>query len=383
MKTICQILPNESVTYPLSLIGEKEDILFVDIETTGFSARTSDLYLIGCVYFSQMQIHLIQWFAEKPEEEKDILQAFLRKCKDCKILIHYNGNNFDLPYLKQKCLTYHLKEPFSDMEGIDIYKRIMPYKSALMLDNLKQKTVERFLGINREDVYHGGALISVYKDYVKNPTSASFELLLLHNADDMRGMLALLPILSYADIFFQPFRVVKVQAERYSNPDGFSQTVLMMKLRFPFSFPKSVTYCAQNCRFECFENEGLLKVPLIYGELKYFYSNYKDYYYLPNEDIALHKSVAAYVDRSYRMQAKAENCYTKKQGAFLPQWDIIFSPVFKKDYCDKTFYFELTDEMKHSPEEFAKYALHVIDMLAHNKEMILASKNKNKTKASQ
>lgn len=353
--------------YPLSFIGAEEDLLFVDIETTGFTAKTSHLYLIGCIYFENHEIHLVQWFAERPEEEKQVLEQFIDCAKKHKILIHYNGNNFDIPYMKQKCLQYELKEPFSAMEGVDIYKRIMPYKTILSLENLKQKTVENFMEIERTDKYHGGELIGIYKEYCKNPTEYALQLLLLHNADDMRGMFSLLPILTYADIFLQPFKVVKVQASRVEDPDGTIHTEVMMKLRFPYHFPKPISMHAKGCRFQCHNNEGYLKVPIFYGTMKYFYCNYKDYYYLPEEDIALHKSVASFVDRSHRQNATAATCYTKKEGAFLPQWDIIFEPLFKPDYHDKTCYFELTDEMKHSPALFGKYALHILDMLAHGK----------------
>ena len=33
-------------------------------------------------------------------------------------------------------------------------------------------------------------------------------------------------------------------------------------------------YTCGNCRFDGFENEGNLKVPILYDTLKYFYSNY-------------------------------------------------------------------------------------------------------------
>ena len=34
--------------YPLSRLGKLENLLFFDIETTGFSGDYSNLYLIGC-----------------------------------------------------------------------------------------------------------------------------------------------------------------------------------------------------------------------------------------------------------------------------------------------------------------------------------------------
>ena len=39
-------------TYPLERIGALRDLLFFDIETTGFSGDTSQLYLIGCTSVS-------------------------------------------------------------------------------------------------------------------------------------------------------------------------------------------------------------------------------------------------------------------------------------------------------------------------------------------
>ena len=38
------------VTYPLETIGKLNELLFFDIETTGFSGDYSTLSLIGCTY---------------------------------------------------------------------------------------------------------------------------------------------------------------------------------------------------------------------------------------------------------------------------------------------------------------------------------------------
>lgn len=74
-----------------------------------------------------------------------------------------------------------------------------------------------------------------------------------------------------------------------------------------------------------------LRVRLFEGELRFFYSGSpKDYYYLPEEDIAVHKSIASAVDKEHRVQANASNCYGKKYAIFLPQYDAVFSPVFRE-----------------------------------------------------
>ena len=89
----------------------------------------------------------------------------------------------------------------------------------------------------------------------------------------------------------------------------------------------------------------------------------------PEEDIALHKAVAGFVDKNHRKQAKASNCYTRKESAYLPQWDILFTPIFKQSYEDTLCYFELTEEMKKQPEIFRQYALHILDMIAHARNL--------------
>lgn len=99
-------------TYPLDRIGPLKDLLFFDIETTGFSGETSQLYLIGCTYFDGFGWKLIQWFADTRQAEKELLDAFFEFLKRFKILIHFNGDRFDIPYLLKCCerlgLDYHL-----------------------------------------------------------------------------------------------------------------------------------------------------------------------------------------------------------------------------------------------------------------------------------
>lgn len=355
-------------SYQLTDIDELENILFFDIETTGFSAKNSSLYMIGVLFFEDGKLTARQFFAKKPEEESEILQAFIELCKNYRTLIHYNGNTFDLPYIKEKCRRLNLEHPFDQMQGVDLYKRFSVFKNILHLENCKQKTVETFVGINRDDRYNGRELIDFYKQYTETDDKDLKDLLFLHNFDDLKGMYQLLPILTYMDLLLVPFRVVKVQANVYYDLEGREQNEVVMKLRFHSPFPQPVAINKNGCHFSGEGAEGFIKAPLIKEPLKHFYTNYKDYYYLPKEDIALHKSVASFVAPEFRTQATAHNCYTKKEGAFLPQWDIIFSPIFKTTYDDNTLYFELTEEMKKQPEEFRKYSLHLLDMLIHAKE---------------
>lgn len=366
MKTITRELPSLASDYPLELLGEKEDILFLDIETTGFTARSSSLYLVGCVYFRRDQFYLIQWFAEQPSEERAVLEAFYAFAASYRQLVHFNGNHFDIPYMEQKCAQYKLPFRFDRFEGIDLYVRITPLKHFLKLPNCKQKTIEAYLGISREDTLSGGDLISVYHDYVNSPSAKAYDALLLHNAEDIQGLVRLLPILSYARLYQEGVRVVKVNANYYRDFHNESRAELVMKLSLPAPLPISVSNYANGCFFSALGHNASLKVPLIDGELKFFYPNYRDYYYLPAEDTALHKSVSSFVDPDHRVAATAATCYTRKKSEYLPAWAPLFTPVFKSSYNAPDSYIELTDERRQDRDFFASYATHVLQTMIEN-----------------
>ena len=96
------------------------------------------------------------------------------------------------------------------------------------------------------------------------------------------------------------------------------------------------------------------------SHLKFFFDNYRDYYYLPAEDMAVHKSVASYVDKNYREPAKKETCYLRKKGYFISQIDDGILSGYKRDYEDKESFIELTDSFLQDLDLLHAYARHII-----------------------
>lgn len=375
MKCIQKSLGNSAPCYPIENFCVPMQTLFIDIETTGLYAKSSNLYMIGCVYLNDTNgpAHwcIIQWFADNYDDEPNILDAFVKFAANYRFLIHFNGNSFDIPYLQSKIGHYQLELDFERFEGIDIYRRVVPYKGFLRLPNCKQKTLEGFLNTTqREDKYTGGELIEIYHDYVLTHNESSEQLLLLHNEEDLKGMLEIVSALAIPDLFHLPIKVTRVQANYYRDIHNKKCPEIIMSLKLPSPLPADISYGINDCYFSGHKDDGRLRVPLYEEELKYFYSNYRDYYYLPKEDIAIHKSVAAFVDKDYREQATAHNCYTRKRSSYLPQWDTVFVPFFKRSYDDKALFFELTDEIKTQREVFNLYAHHILEMMAAGKSVV-------------
>lgn len=97
--------------------------------------------------------------------------------------------------------------------------------------NLKQKTVEKFLGIGREDLYSGGDLINVYHQYVATQEEEARYLLQIHNYEDVLGMIDLLPILSYPQIFQGAFTVDSIVKNLYEDYQSITKNECIITLK--------------------------------------------------------------------------------------------------------------------------------------------------------
>ncbi|MEG1294210.1 MAG: ribonuclease H-like domain-containing protein [Clostridium sp.] len=343
------------MTYPLERFCSLDNILFFDIETTGFSGDYSVLYLIGCTYYKDNSWHLIQWFSDYDGAEEDVLHAFFHFLTSFTTLIHFNGDGFDIPYLLKRCRAYNLCYDFTGITSIDIYRLIKPYKKVLGLDSLKQKSIECFLGVCREDEYSGGQLIEVYYDYLETHETYLYNLLILHNEDDLKGMPSILPILYYHDFLNGEFTFEDQHLTEKTDIFGTAESELVLSYKSDYVIPVPI-HTENSCFTLDLDNDQLyLTVSLFEGELKHFYSDYENYYYLIYEDNAIHKSVGQYVEKGAKKKASARTCYTRISGIFLPQPSVIWEPLLKADYRDKITYVSYVPELFSEPTNASRY----------------------------
>lgn len=332
------------------------DVLFFDIETTGFSPRSSSLYLIGVMYYEHDSWKLRQWLAETESDEPLLLRSFVQFAADYVYLIHFNGDRFDLPYVKAKCNTHNLAFLPDQLNSIDIYQKVKPLKKYLKLAHLNQRSLEEYLETDRTDTASGGDLIPICREFQKSHDPLLCEQLLWHNRDDLKGLPGLFPLLSYLDLINGRFTITHIEVSEESE-NSFS---LLIRASLPGNLPKPIS-----CRLDfgyLTAHDQTCKIQILgfKGTLKYFFRDYKNYYYLPAEDTAMHKSVASFIEKSYRVPAKAATCFQKKSGCFLPQATELYAPVFKENYSDPVTYFECTPEFLNNKENLLAYIQNMI-----------------------
>ena len=378
----------------LTAIGlDPARVIYFDIETTGFRASTSQLYMIGWAVKLRLEETgdscaadcpdskpqasgtdswmVTQLLAETASEEALLLHQFQDVLKDYDTIIEFNGDRFDLPYLREKYESYGMGNPFDGMRTVDLYQELRPFKSLLSMSRLNQKSVEQFLHITREDPYNGGELIDVYRS-VRSHTSPDIDeairSLFLHNYEDVLGMLAMTPVIAYPMISSSsdPVTCRIVGSDGTSVPDspaaGREQieadiSDYCLEASFPLCVPvpADIDRDAGPYRIRTLGDTVFITIPLNRRIMYHFFPDYKDYYYLPEEDTAMHKSVACFVDPSHRQKATAQNCYVKKEGIFLPQTEERFLPSFKSSYKDRISWFEYQADLTQDEKAFSSY----------------------------
>ena len=259
------------MSYPLRSLGNPDDFLFLDIETTGLTPETAQIYLIGALSHTEdTGWTLRQWFADSLSSEEEILRAFFSFASSFKTLVHYNGDGFDLPFLMRCAAQYGIPHPFEGMNSLDLYRAARPYRKIFGTGRINQKSMELFLGLSRADRFSGGELISVYQNYLNAGGTALLQQLLLHNEEDVTGLPVLLSLLSYRDFFLGSFSEEEAEEK---NDDGTPS--FRIRLKGSCCLPVPVSFQGETFSLEAEEDRLTLILPCFSGELLYFYDNYK------------------------------------------------------------------------------------------------------------
>ena len=230
---------------------------------------------------------LCQYLAEDLSEEEALLSAFSERISE-KTAVHFNGTTFDVPFFQARCRNTACLRPGGN--GAD---RPLPADQPLQkraeASSCRLKALEEFLGSHRADPFTGGQADRAVSGISKQPGRTALAAMLLHNADDIRGMLSVLSMLAYPAL----------AGRRRAGQDGACLLYRLCGKRgektpapcppYASAPPSSRPACGRRLLFR----ERMLRASesaRFLRELKHFYPDYKNYSYLPEEDCAIHRS---------------------------------------------------------------------------------------------
>lgn len=173
------------------------DIGVLDIETTGLNPQRSKFVLGGLLTPGEKQLEATQFFAETLEEEQETLRAYGAAVREKDLVLTYNGQHFDIPFIKGRS-----REPLDLPFNLDLYLLVKSYSPIrAFLPNLKQKTVENFMGFweHRKDEISGKESVDLYYSYLSSKDPEVRDKILLHNHDDIVQLYRLLKVLEKSD----------------------------------------------------------------------------------------------------------------------------------------------------------------------------------------
>jgi uncharacterized protein YprB with RNaseH-like and TPR domain len=317
--------------------------LCFDIETTGLNKKFSHTAVIGTGCMKDGNIFFRQWLLDDPAQESEMLEEFSAYLKEFRSIIQFNGNSFDIPYITERCGIHGLSDPFTGMGLIDLYRSSKHLTNVSSLENFKQKSLEKLFDINRKDMISGRDCIFAYRDYLRYKDPRARDALLLHNEEDVLGLLKLYPLRNL-DFIADEFKVSDISLIPGSE-----------NIRIGFELMRGLPFeidsrCGGYSLYVSGDKGVLTLFPLLCVR-KLFFKDYREYYYLPDEDRAIHKSVGVYVDPAHRQKAVKSNCYEKADGCFYRQYGEDILPAFKEDVKDKTFWFRSADIKKAAAEQ--------------------------------
>lgn len=362
MKTIDRLYKDHKPLYPIENICDSSKALFVDIETTGLKKETTSLYMIGCGFYTGDGFFTKLFFAEETGEEENVLREFASFLTGFTHLLHFNGTKFDIPYLLYKAEKYGINDLFENVEQVDVYRLCKPLRYLLFPETMRQKAIEDFMGIKRDDTFDGGQLIPVYKEYEKTKDERLLELLVTHNREDVLGMHLILPVLYYLDLKDAPLSFEGYELNTYSDLDGCDHEEVIFGFSTDRPFPKSFVAKTDTMYLKASSETGKISIrlPLYDTEMKLFFDNYRDYCYLPDEDTVIPKALASSLPKNRYRKAVKENCCRKVKGKFMKQPVPVFTPVFRTEYKDRRRYFRFPEDFdKKAAEQFGRELINI------------------------
>jgi uncharacterized protein YprB with RNaseH-like and TPR domain len=343
-----------------------ENVILFDIETTGLSAQSSYVYLIGMMMNENDKCVLTQLFADNYSEEKEIVNTFRSFLKPGTLLVSYNGTTFDVPYLNRKFKRHAILYEIVPENTLDLYTTTKRVKKYLELENLKQVNVEKAAGFMRSDRFTGEELTEVYAEYAgisrlaevtKRPdviekADALMHSMLLHNHDDLVGLSCIFERSGIED-------VSKGILSPHIDTNDYELSFLFDRPLFAAPFEANTGMFWINNG----EHSSELVVSLVKKELKYFFSDYKNYTFVIDKGYAMHSSVVSGMAKENLKKCKKEDAYIKKTGDFVPVPREMADycgengiKLFKETYSSKELYAEISD-MKGSLADYALFLL--------------------------
>lgn len=172
-----------------------EDLVFLDIETTGLWA-SQPLFLIGLLYYQNGRIFIKQYFARHYSEEKAVLFAANELLQQFKVVVSYNGKCFDVPYITGRSVEHRLFYSYPHHQVDMLYHARRHFRGKLP-DCRLVTLEEHLLNFERDDDIPGFLIPETYHRFVQRQDVNLVQPIIEHNRLDLLAMARMFRIVDH------------------------------------------------------------------------------------------------------------------------------------------------------------------------------------------
>jgi uncharacterized protein YprB with RNaseH-like and TPR domain len=177
-----------------------EDLLFLDIETTGLGGTGAMAFLVAIARVEvdaagDRRLRLTQYLAPSPPDEAALLEALLADIDPAgadPVLVTYNGRTFDAPFLDGRTTMHRMRGGFDALRHVDLLHASRTVYRGTLLD-CRLATVEAdVMRLTRhEDEVAGAQVPAWYFRFLRSGDAHVLRPLIEHNAVDVISLAAL------------------------------------------------------------------------------------------------------------------------------------------------------------------------------------------------
>ncbi|MDO8586301.1 MAG: ribonuclease H-like domain-containing protein [Armatimonadota bacterium] len=163
--------------------------LVLDLETTGLSHVP--MFLAGTLYVESDDLRIRQIFARTYAEEKALICELGKSFAECDLVITYNGNSFDLPYVRNRAAAHLLPVAIPERRLDVLHAARRAWRGRVpdcRLQTLESCVCRR----SRTGDIPGHLIPRTYHEYVRTGDIAPLLPVFQHNALDLLTTLELL-----------------------------------------------------------------------------------------------------------------------------------------------------------------------------------------------
>jgi len=175
----------------------KEDILVLDLETTGLGRGGTLAFMIGLGYYEDDAYIVEQIFLPDPDAEENSFDRLRELCEEKSLLITFNGKTFDVPVLESRLLYHQIWLDLREMEHLDllhIARRLWKQK----LPSCALETIEYYILNHIRDQeldISGGDIPQTYFYYLTTGEVDLIRRIFVHNHHDILHTAALFALI--------------------------------------------------------------------------------------------------------------------------------------------------------------------------------------------